>query len=185
MRIGYVWWGLLLLALWASYSHAQGCQQATLQTEFFTDPTQRQYVACATDGDLAGPNVDDNCVLQRFNALCTNNANCKTDNVLSREVFLETIIDSAEAEKLARSTNANDQARRVQADWWLTATAYNLAKASWQQKWKNVYTPADSPITNAAINAAQLKDAPRSTIICHRPGTLADVSCGLRNEGCS
>lgn len=163
---------------------AQTCQQAVLNTEFLTDPTARGYVSCATDGNLSGPNVSDQCVLNFFNALCTDNAACKVDNVLTREAILETLIDSAELEKLSRSTVANDVARKSQLDWLLQASPYNLAKAPTQQKWKNVFTPADSPITNGAINAAQLKNAPRSQIVCHRGGTLSDVSCGLRGAGC-
>lgn len=183
-RIGIGWWALLLLALWASYSHAQQCAQATLNTEFMSDPTQRQYSACASDGDLAGLQVSDTCVLEKFNALCTGNAACKTDNVMTREAILETIIDSAELEKLSRSTNANDVARKSQLDWLLQASPYNMAKAPNQQKWKNVFTPADSPLTNTAINNAQQKDAPRSQIVCKRTGTMSDVTCGLRGAGC-
>jgi len=173
--------GCLALPVLAS---AQQCTQQQLNTEFMTDPTVRQYVACASDGNLAGVNVDDSCVLTRFNAPCTD-ASCKVANILTREVLYETIIDSNELEKLSRSTVANDVARKSQLDWILHNSSFNMAKASWQQKLKNIFTPADSPLTNAAINNAQQKDAPRSHIVCNRSATLSDISCGLRGEGCS
>jgi hypothetical protein len=176
--------GCVVVAVIPSILYAQSCTQTTLHDEFFQDPTTRNYVSCATDGDLAGVNVSDSCVLNFFNAPCTNNAGCKVANILSREVLYLTIIDSAELEKLSRSTVANDVARKSQLDWILHNTSFDMSKASWQQKWKNVFTPADSPLTNAAINTAQLKDAPRSQVVCGRVGTLNDISCGLRGDGC-
>jgi hypothetical protein len=162
---------------------AQPCTQAPLNTEFLTDPTGRVYTTCATDGNLSGVNVNDVCVLDKFNAVCTDAA-CKVDNVLTREVIIETIINSVELETLARSAVANDVARRQQLSWLLQANSYNMAKASSQQKWKNVFSSADSPVTNAAINTAQLKNASRAQVVCHRVGTIDDVSCGLRGTAC-
>jgi hypothetical protein len=175
-----------VLLLCASFASAQQCTQAVLNTEFMTDPTQRAYSTCASDGNLAGTTTNDSCVLAKFNEPCTNNAACKVDNVLSREAIMETIIDSAELEKLATSTAPADVARKTQLGWLLQIATFNMAKAPNQQKWKNVFAaPAGaSPITNAAINAAQLKDAPRSQIVCGRQATLDDVSCGLRGTSC-
>jgi hypothetical protein len=184
-KIGLAWWALLLGLLWGGAASAQQCTQSQLNTEFMTDPTARTYQACAADGNLAGPNVDDACVLQRFNTPCTDNAACKVPNMLTREQILQTIIDPADLEKLARSTVANDVARKSELDWLLQGTAWDMSKAHNQQLWKNVFTSNDSPTTNGNINNAQLKDAPRSQIVCGRPGTLSDVSCGLRGAGCS
>ena len=181
-RIGLAWWVLLLALLWASYSHAQQCSQSQLNQEFTTDPTHRGYVDCASDGVVTGPNNNDNCTLQKFNELCTDAA-CKVANILSREQILQTIIAPVDLETLARSTAPNDVARKSELDWLLTAQAWDMSKSHNQQLWKNVF-PSSFSTTNAAIDAAQLKDAPRSTIICGRPGTLADISCGLRGEGC-
>jgi hypothetical protein len=176
--------GCVIVAMIPSVLYAQSCTQTTLHDEFFQDTTTRGYVTCASDGDLAGANVNDQCVLNLFNAPCTNNAACKVANILSREALYLTIIDSGELEKLSRSTVANDVARKSQLDWILHNTSFDLSKASWQQKWKNVFTPADSPLTNAAINAAQMKDAPRSQVVCGRVGNINDVSCGLRGTAC-
>lgn len=184
LRIGLGWWALLLLALWASYSQAQTCTQQSLHAEFYEDVTQRGYSTCSTDGDLSNSGTtSDTCVLDRFNAPCTNHANCKVPNILSREDILQTIIDPTDLETLARSTNANDVARKSELDWLMAAQTWDMSKAHNQQLWKNVF-PSSFTTTNTAINNAQLKDAPRSQIVCHRPGTLTDVSCGLRGDGC-
>ena len=182
-RIGLAWWALLLLALWASYSHAQGCSQAQLNQEFTGDPTARGYATCASDGVVTGPNNNDQCTLDKFNSPCIDNAACKVPNILTREQILQTIIDPADLETLARSTAANDVARKSEMDWLITAQAWDMSKAHNQQLWKNVF-PSSFTNTNTAINNAQLKDAPRSTIVCGRPGNLNDVSCGLRGAGC-
>jgi hypothetical protein len=158
----------------------QQCTQQQLHDEFFTDPTTRNYISCASDANLAGPTTSDQCVLNLFNAPCTNNAACKVDNIMTLEAIMETIVNTAELETLARSAVANDQARRAQLSWLLQVPAYNMAKGSNQGKWKNVFTSADAPTTNAAITAAQQKNAPRSQSVCGRPGTLSDVSLGLR-----
>lgn len=162
---------------------AQSCGQSALNQEFTSDPTARDYASCASDGVVTGPNNNDQCTLDLFNQPCTNHASCKVANILSREQILQTIIDPTDLETLARATAANDLARKSELDWLLTGLSWDMSKAHNQQLWKNVF-PSSFTNTNTAINNAQLKDAPRSTIICHRPGTLADVSCGLRNEGC-
>jgi hypothetical protein len=158
----------------------QQCTQQQLHDEFFLDSTTRNYVSCASDGNLAGTTTSDQCILNLFNAPCTNSPACKTDNVMTTAAIMETIVASDELEKLARATPANDQARRAQLSWLLQVPTYNMAKGVNQQKWKNVFTSADSGVTNAAIDAAKLKDAPRSQIVCGRVGTLSDVSLGLR-----
>lgn len=170
---------VLLLLLAVTTAHTQQCTQQQLNSEFTVDPTARAYNTCT-----GFPSGDDQCVLDKFNAPCINNTACKVDNILTLENIFQTIIDSAELEKLARSTVANDVARKSQLDWLTHIQSFNMAKAPWQQKWKNVFTPADSPNTNAAINAAQQKDAPRSQIVCGRPATLCDVSLGLRGQPC-
>jgi hypothetical protein len=173
---------LLVFVLWLpGTGEAQQCLQQQLHDEFFLDSTTRAYATCSTDGNLANPaTTSDSCVLDKFNSPCVNNANCKVDNVLTTATIMETIVASDELEKLARATPANDQARRAQLGWLLQVPTYNMAKAQSQQKWKNVFTPADSGVTNAAIDAAKLKDAPRSQVVCGRAGTLSDVSLGLR-----
>jgi hypothetical protein len=161
----------------------QQCTQQQLHDEFFLDTTTRNYVTCASDGNLANPaTTSDTCVLDKFNAPCTNNANCKADNVMTTAAIMETIVVSDDLEKLARSAVANDQARRVQLSWLLQVQTYNMAKNVNQQKWKNVFTAADSGPTNAAIDAAKQKDVPRSHVVCGRVGTLSDVSLGLRGQ---
>jgi hypothetical protein len=174
---------LLMFTLWLpGTGEAQQCTQQQLHDEFFLDATitQRNYVSCASDGNLAGPTTSDQCVLNLFNAPCTNNANCKAENVMTSAAIMETIVNSDDLEKLARSAVANDQARRVQLSWLLQVDTYNMANNVNQKKWKNVFTSADSGATNAAIEAAKLKDAPRSQSVCGRVGTLSDVSLGLR-----
>jgi len=179
--IGLGWWLLLFgLLMWGRLGWAQQCTQSQLHDEYFLDPTARDYVSCAGDGNLAGANVNDQCVLDRFNQPCTNNAACKTDNILTREQIYETIIDANELDTLANGTAPADVKRKTELAWLLTGTSWNLAKSANLSKWKNVFTGPSSPITNAALEAAKQKDAPRSQIVCGRPGTLADVSCGLR-----
>jgi hypothetical protein len=176
VAITFCLWVVSVSVVWG-----QQCTQQQLHDEFFLDNTIRNYVSCASDGNLANPaTTSDTCVLGKFNAPCTNNANCKVDNILTTAAIMETIVVASELETLARATPANDQARRAQLGWLLQVPSYNMAKAQSQQKWKNVFTPADSAATNAAIDAAKLKDAPRSQSVCGRVGTLSDVSLGLR-----
>src|SRR5262245_16267465 len=78
---------------WCGVGWAQQCTQAQLHDEFLLDPTARNYVTCATDGNLEGQNVSDVCVLDLFNSPCTASA-CKVENVLTREQIYETIIDA-------------------------------------------------------------------------------------------
>jgi hypothetical protein len=170
----------LLLAGWVGVASAQQCTQTQLHDEFFLDTTSRNYVSCTTDGNLAGANVSDTCVLGFFNAPCTNNAACKVPNIMTREEILQKIIDAGELETLYRSTAPNDVARKGQLDVLINGTTFDMSKAPIQQLWKNVFAQASSPLTNTAIQAAQQKDAPRSQIVCGRVGTLTDVSCGLR-----
>jgi len=173
MKEKMYFFAFLILLVCFDQGGAQQCTQTQLNTEFTTDPTARTYATC----------VDDVCVLDKFNAVCTD-ATCKVDNVLSREVILETIINSGELETLANSTAPADLARHRQLGWLLQATYYNMNKGSNQSKWKNVFPAGSSPNTNAAINAAQQKNAPRSQIVCGRAGTIDDISCGLRGTGC-
>jgi hypothetical protein len=173
---------LLFLLGIPAIGDTQSCSQSTLNSEFMTDPTTRNYVSCASDGNLANPaTTSDTCVLGLFNSPCTAAA-CKVDNVMTTAAIMETIVVSDDLEKLARSAVANDQARRVQLSWLLQVQTYNMAKNVNQQKWKNVFTSADSAATNAALDAAKLKDAPRSQLVCGRVGTLSDVSLGLRGQ---
>lgn len=176
---------LILSALLALSAEAQQCTQTQLNGEFMTDPTQRGYKACSTNQDLSNAvTTNDQCVLAKFNAPCTDHAACKVDNVMTKEQVMETLVDSTELETLARSTTANDVARKSELDWLLRMTSFNMAKSSWQQKWKNVFAQGAgaSPITNANINNAQLKDAPRCEIVCKKGNgcTMSDVSLGLR-----
>ena len=155
----------ILLAAWVGVASAQTCQESQLHDEFFLDSTSRNYASCATDGNLAGANVSDQCVLGLFNQPCTNNAACKVPNIMTREEILQKIIDAGELETLYRSTAPNDVARKSQLDVLINGTTFDMSKAPIQQLWKNVFAQASSPLTNAAIQAAQLRDAPRSQIV--------------------
>lgn len=177
------WWGVALLLVWVQGSPAQDCGESALHTEFTTDPTARTYASCASDGVVTGPNNNDACTLEKFNQLCTNNPACKVDNTVTREAIWE-VIDPTELETLQRATAANEVARKTQLADILKITAFNLGKGDVRQKWFNIFTGPASPKTNAAIAALQLKDVPRSQVVCGRPGTIADVSCGLRGDAC-
>lgn len=183
MRMGLAWWLLLLWALWSTYAHAQQCAQAPLNTEFMTDPTSRNYVSCASDGDLGGTQVSDTCVLTLFNAPCSGHPACKVDQTVTRETIWE-VIDPTELETLQRATAANDVARKNQLADILKIPTFNMGKGPIRQKWFNIFTGPNSPLTNAAIAALQQKDVPRSQVVCGRPGTINDVSCGLRGVAC-
>jgi len=185
MRIGLGWWVLLLgLLIWGRVGWAQQCTQQQLHDEFFQDSTSRNYVSCASDGNLAGPNVSDQCVLNLFNAPCTNNSACKVPNILTREQIYQTLIDATELDNVANDTTPAGAKHKAELGWLLNADSWDLSTNSSQKHWKNPFPSAQSPITNAAIDAAKLKDAPRSQIVCGRQGTLNDVSCGLRSTGC-
>lgn len=160
---------------------AQQCTQAQLNTEFMTDPTTRGYVSCASDANLAGLNVKDDCVLAKFNAPCTNNAACKVDQVITKERIWE-VIDPTELETLARATAANDVARYKELDSALKVNTFNMGVANIRQIWNNIFTGPNSPKTNTAIGALQQKDASRCQIVCNKGNscTLSDVSLGLR-----
>jgi len=173
----------LLLAAWVGVASAQQCTQTQLHDEFFLDSTGRNYASCATDGNLAGVNVSDQCVLGLFNAPCTATA-CKVDNILTREQIYQTIIDANELDTLANDTSPAGVKHKTELGWLLNAESWNMAINSSQKQWKNPFPAATAPITNAAIDAAKLRDAPRSQIVCGRVGTINDVSCGLRGEGC-
>jgi hypothetical protein len=165
------WFFVLLLCpalTWAA------CTQAQLNTEFTTDPTTRAYSACAPGNDQ--------CVLEKFNAPCTHAA-CKQDQTVSREALYEAI-ESDELKTLATSTAQVDVARMTLLGFVLTNESFNLGKGEIRQKLFDVFTSGGSPLTNAAINALQQKDAPRAQMVCGRQGTLNDVSCGLRGQGC-
>ena len=181
MRIGYVWWALLLLALWATYSHAQSCSQAQLNQEFTGDPTARGYTTCASDGVVTGPNNDDNCTLQKFNAPCQD-ALCKVDQVITKEHLYE-VLDPAEYAAMLKDTTKAE--RRAAMDEALTVNTFNMGIAAVRQKLLDIFPAPSSPITNQAIKNLQQKNVARSQVICGRPGNLADISCGLRGEGCS
>jgi hypothetical protein len=175
--------GCVIVAMIPSVLYAQSCQESVLHNEFFTDPTTRNYVSCASDGDLAGPNVSDTCVLNFFNAPCTVAA-CKVDNILTREQIYETIIDGTELDNLANGTAPADIKHQRELSWLLTGLTWNMAKNASQKHWKNPFPAATAPLTNAAIDAAKQRDAPRSQIVCSRLGTINDVSCGLRGTAC-
>jgi len=173
------WWVLLGL-LWSSAAQAQPCPEASLHTEFITDPTTRNYLSCSTNGDLTDAiTTSDQCVLDLFNATCTNNAACTQDQTVSRETIWETI-DPTELETLMRSTAANDVARKNTLNVAMLSGTFDLSKSSVRQKFTNIFPGPNSPITNAGIAALQQKNVPRSQVVCHRPGTLSDVACGLR-----
>jgi len=174
----------LLLLLWfPATGGAQTCQESQLHDEFYLDPTARNYASCATDGNIGGANVSDQCVLGLFNSPCTATA-CKVDNILTREQIYQTIIDANELDTLANDTSPAGVKHKTELGWLLNADSWNMAINSSQKQWKNPFPAASAPITNAAIDAAKLRDAPRSQIVCQRVGTLSDVSCGLRGEGC-
>lgn len=181
MRIGLAWWALLLLGLWASYSHAQQCTQSQLNQEFTQDPTARAYVDCASDGVVTGPSNNDQCTLDKFNAPCTNNAACKVDQIITREHFYE-IIDSVEYAAMLKDTAAAER-----KDGMMIASnmaTFNMSITEVRDKLQDIFPQGKAPITNQLIKDAQKKNASRAEIVCHRPGTLADVSCGLRGDGC-
>jgi hypothetical protein len=165
-------WFVLVFLLPASAWAA--CTQTQLNTEFTTDPTARTYASCATGNDQ--------CVLDKFNAPCTH-ASCKQDQTVSREAVYEAI-ESDELKALANSLAAADTARMTLLSFALLNESFNLGKGEIRQKLFDVFTAGGSPVTNAAINALQQKDAPRSQMVCGRQGTLNDVSCGLRGQGC-
>lgn len=180
MKIGLAWWVLLLALLWTSYAQAQQCTQQQLHDEFFGDPTSRNYASCATDGNLAGPNVSDQCVLNLFNTPCTVAA-CKVDQTVTREAVWE-VIDPGELTTLLRSTAANDVARVRELDLALENATFNMGKAPVRQKLLDIFPGPSSPLTNAAIVALQQKNASRAQIVCGRQATLSDVSLGLRGQ---
>lgn len=182
-RIGLAWWTVVLVLLVASYARAQQCTPQQLHDEFFLDTTARTYVTCASDGNLAGPNVSDTCVLSKFNANCTDNAACKVDQTVTREQVWE-VIDPGELTTLLRSTAANDLARVKALDSTFANVTFDMAKAPVRQKLLDIFPGPSAPITNAAITALQQKNVPRSQVVCHRVGTLDDVSCGLRGTAC-
>ena len=172
---------LLLLVGCPAWVSAQGCPQQPLHDEFFTDPTARGYSTCASDGDLAGLNVDDVCVQGKLNAPCTGNSLCKVDQTVTRETIWEAI-DPTELETLSRSSQANDLARFKQLDMIMQNTTFNMGLGAVRQKFFNVFTGPNSPLTNAAIAALQQKDVPRCQTVCHKGNgcSLSDVSLGLR-----
>lgn len=179
-RIGLFLWALVLLGLWAPYSHAQQCTQTQLNTEFMTDPTVRGYTSCASDGNLAGVKVSDQCVLDKFNAACSDNA-CKVDQVVTREKVYE-VIDSDEYVAMLKDTTKPE--RKAAMDEALYQTTFNMAVKEVRDKLLDIYPAPSSPNTNAAIKALQQKNVPRSQIVCTRLGTMSDVSCGLRGAAC-
>lgn len=165
---------VLLLLLFPAMSYSQQCTQNQLSTEFVSDPTGRGYPTCAPE--------DDQCVLVRFNSPCADQ-NCKIEQVITKEALYE-VIDSAEYLTLLRSTAANDVARVRALDHALTNASLNMAVKEVRDKLLDIFPAPSAPITNAAIVALQHKNAPRSQIVCSRPATLADVSCGRRGDGC-
>jgi hypothetical protein len=174
---------LTVLLLWLpAISSAQTCAQGTLNTEYFSDPTSRTYATCATDGNLAGPNVDDNCVLAKFNQPCTDNAACKVDQTVTIEQ-INVAIDSAELKAMFKDTANAD--RKATMDMLANIKTFNLKEKEVRDKWFDVFPSPTAPITNAAITALQKKDASRAQIVCGRSGTIDDVSCGLRGTGCN
>jgi len=185
-KIGLAWWLILLaLLLCGRIGWAQQCTQQQLHDEYFLDPTARGYSTCSTNGDLADPaTTSDVCVQDKMNAPCTNNAACKVPNILTREQIYQTIIDATELDNVANDTSPAGAKHKAELGWLLNADSWDLSTNSSQKHWKNPFPAAQSPITNAAIDAAKLKDAPRSQIVCGRPATLADVSCGLRGAEC-
>lgn len=170
----------MLLGLWAAYAHAQQCTQTQLNTEFMTDPTNRVYGGCASDGNLAGANVSDQCVLDKFNAACSDNA-CKADQVVTRERVYE-IIDSDEYIAMLKDTTKPE--RKAAMDEAMHQVTFNMAVKEVRDKLLDIYPAPSSPITNAALKALQQKNVPRSQIVCTRLGNINDVSCGLRGMSC-
>lgn len=179
-RIGLAWWTLLLLALWATYSHAQQCTQAQLNQEFVGDITARGYSACASDGVVTGPNNDDTCTLQKFNQPCQDPL-CKVDQVITKEHLYE-VIDPAEYTAMLKDTTKAE--RKAAMDEAFTINTFNMSIAAVRQKLLDIFPAPSSPLTNQAIKDLQKKNAARSEIVCGRPGNLDDISCGLRNTGC-
>jgi hypothetical protein len=180
MRTTLIWIALILAAPLVAL--AQQCPQSDLSTEFMTDPTSRLYVMCSANSDLTGTQVNDQCVLDKFNAPCTDNA-CKVDQSVSRET-LWAVIDDAELTALLRSTAPNDIARVRALDIAMANTSFDMSRGKVRQKLNDIFPNASSPITNAAIAALQQKNVPRSQIVCHRAASIHDVSCGLRGAGC-
>jgi hypothetical protein len=169
-------WCFLALLLYAAYGQAQECTQAELSAEFSTDPTARGYATC----------TDDPCYLDKLNEPCIGNANCnKVENVLTREQIYQTIIDATELDTLANGTAPADVKHQKELGWLLNATTWNMALNSSQKHWKNPFPSSTSPITNAAIDAAKLRDASRCQAVCSKSAcTLSEVSCGLRGDDC-
>jgi hypothetical protein len=166
---------IILLLLFPILSAAQQCSQAQLNTEFTTDPTARTYTSCS----------DDQCVLDKFNAPCTDVA-CKVDQIVSREKIYESI-DKDELAALMNvpSTDATAIGKRQRSlSVAMSNSTFNMGIGSVRQKLLDIFPAPSAPITNAAIAALQQKNVPRSQSVCGRAGTLDDVSCGLRGVEC-
>jgi len=172
-------WLIALLFVFVPLSAwAQQCTQAQLNTEFTTDPTVRGYAGCAGVGGLAGVNVNDQCILDLFNAPCTNNAACKVDVVVSREQLYEVI----DHDELATGVNAvvADATRKWLLEIAMRNVSFNLSDIDVRQKLFDIFTAPKAPTTNAAITSLRQRDTTRAQIVCGRQGTLADITRGLR-----
>ena len=171
------WLIVTLIILLPVLSSAQQCTQAQLNSEFTADPTARTYASCGA--------TDDNCVLVKFNAPCTDAA-CKVDQIVTKEMFYEAI-DKDELKAIADvsttdATQLGSRFRRLQVA--LLNDTFDMSKASVRQKLLDVFPAPSAPLTNAAIVALQQKNVPRSQIVCGRPATHCDISLGRRGVGC-
>jgi hypothetical protein len=176
-RYGLIFLLLCLICGWATLASAQQCTQAQLNVEFTTDPTNRTYASCAPGNDQ--------CVLDKFNAPCTDAA-CKVDQVVTREHVYEVIDKNELATLMAVSLNDTTAVGTRQRSLFVALhnATFDMSKAPVRQKLLDIFPAPSAPITNAAIVALQQKNVPRSQIVCGRPATLCDVSLGLRGDAC-
>lgn len=171
----------LFVLLLVSTSWAQQCTQSQLNTEFLTDPTNRGYATCAPPGDLTGTNTNDQCVLDKFNASCTD-PTCKVDQVITREQVYDSIVPAELATLTAVSLNdvtpAGARYRALLLA--LQVATFDMGKPAVRQKLLDIFPTAGAPQTNAALTALQKRDASRSRVVCGHPANLNHISLGLR-----
>jgi len=171
---------LLLLFPILAWGQAATCVPggaSGLQNEFNTDPAAVGYNTCGA----TPPTYNDTCVLNKFNASCSH-ATCQTDPVVSREKVYD-VINHNELNTLMLSTTPEDKVRVGQLQIAMQQSVFNLKDRDIQQKLADIFV--NSPITKAAIDALRTNNyTTRAGVTCSRTGTLSDVSCGLRGQGC-
>jgi hypothetical protein len=101
---------------------------------------------------------------------------------VSREKIYD-VINHNELNTLMLSTTPEDKVRTQQLQMAMQQATFNLKDRDVQQKLSDIFI--NSPITNGAIDALRTGNyTTRAGVTCSRTGTLYDVSCGLRGQGC-